>query len=267
MKVYLSADIEGIAGIAHWDEANPDHPEYGALRERMTDHVVAACEGAVAAGAAEILVKDAHASARNILFDRLPPQARLVRGWSGHPFLMVEHLDESFDALVLVGWHARAGSGGNPLAHTLPSSKVARIEVNGAAVAEFHLYGWAAASVGVPIAFVSGDEALCAEVKAANPAIPVLPVLAGHGAGTVSLHPSVARDRIRRGVAAALADIGPDRLLPLPARFDAVVRFREAAAAYRGSFYPGAELEDDHSVRYSAATAMELLRPLGFLIR
>lgn len=266
MKIYISADIEGIAGIAHWDQARPEEPAYRELAERMTDHVAAACEGALAAGADELLVKDAHGPARNIVPDRLPREARIIRGWSGHPFLMVEHLDETFDAVVMIGWHSRAGSGGNPLAHTLSSSAVARLEVNGAPVAEFHLYGWAAASVGVPVALVSGDEALCAEVKAANPAIATVPVLAGTGAGTVSLHPDVARDRIRDGVREALAgDLG-DRVLALPERFEVVVRFHDAERAWRASFWPGAELVDDHSVRYVAPSIFETLRPLGFFV-
>lgn len=266
MRIYISADIEGVAGIAHWDQARPRESAHAELAERMTDHVAAACEGAVAAGATEILVKDAHGPARNIVPDRLPRVARIARGWSGHPFLMVEHLDESYDAVVMIGWHSGAGSGANPLAHTLSSSRVARLEVNGRPVAEFHLYAWAAASLGVPVALVSGDEALCAEVKAANPAIATVPVLAGTGAGTVSLHPDVARDRIRDGVREALAGDLADRVLALPDRFEVVVRFQEAERAYRGSFWPGAELVDNHSVRYAAPDVFEMLRPLGFFV-
>src|SRR3546814_17699783 len=85
MKIYISADIEGVDGITNWNEAEKNHPDYPEFRERMTEEVVAACEGAIAAGATEILIKDAHGSGRTILAERLPDCARLVRAWSGQP--------------------------------------------------------------------------------------------------------------------------------------------------------------------------------------
>ena len=99
MKIYISADIEGTTGITDWEEAGKGHPTYQEFRERMTEEVVAACEGAIEAGAKEILIKDAHDSGRNIIAGRLPDCAKLIRGWSGHPFSMVQELDESFAAL------------------------------------------------------------------------------------------------------------------------------------------------------------------------
>src|SRR4029079_18577351 len=110
MKVYISADIEGTSGITNWEQDDKTHPTYQEFRERMTDEVVAACEGAIEAGAKEIVIKDAHGSGRNIIAARLPDCAKLIRGWSGHPFCMVQELDQSFDALLFVGYHAKAGS-------------------------------------------------------------------------------------------------------------------------------------------------------------
>ncbi len=89
MKVYISADIEGITGVTHWAEADRQNPDYSELKEQMTAEVSAACEGALQAGAAEIWVKDAHGSARNLTASKLPRQTFLIRGWSGHPFSMV----------------------------------------------------------------------------------------------------------------------------------------------------------------------------------
>ncbi len=136
MKVYISADIEGTAGITNWEEAEKPHATYQEFRARMTDEVVAACEGAIEAGAKEILVKDAHDSGRNIIAARLPDCARLIRGWSGHPFSMVQELDESFDALLFVGYHAKAGSDDNPLAHTL-RLRIAHLAINGEIASDF----------------------------------------------------------------------------------------------------------------------------------
>ena len=89
MKIYLSADMEGTAGIIDWNETTAGHPQYAYFQQQMTREVAAACEGAIAAGATEILVKDAHDSARNIIPDQLPEQTRLFRGWDSTPAMMM----------------------------------------------------------------------------------------------------------------------------------------------------------------------------------
>ena len=102
MKIFISADIEGVTGITDWAEADMAHADNAQFRERMTAEVMAACEGALQAGATEIVVKDAHWTGRNILAERLPRQARLLRGWSGHPYSMVQGLDRSFAAALSI---------------------------------------------------------------------------------------------------------------------------------------------------------------------
>src|SRR5512135_3300506 len=104
MKIFLSADIEGITGVTHWDETELSHEENAAAREQMTAEVAAACEGALEAGATEIWVKDSHDTGRNLIAARLPPEARLIRGWSGHPFQTLTQLDHTFQAVLLVGY-------------------------------------------------------------------------------------------------------------------------------------------------------------------
>src|SRR6478736_2093084 len=130
MKVYISVDIEGVAGITHWDETNKAHADYAEFREEMTRETIAAIEGAEAAGAREILIKDAHETGRNLITSMLPGHVRLIRSWAGHPLCMVQELDASFDAVMMVGYHAAAGSEGNSLAHTL-SLDAAEIRING----------------------------------------------------------------------------------------------------------------------------------------
>ena len=102
MKIYISADIEGITGVAHWDEATNDKPEFSEFQKQMTAEIKAACEGAFSAGATEIYVKDAHGTARNILASELPQEVKLIRGWSEHPFSMVQELDETFDTAMMI---------------------------------------------------------------------------------------------------------------------------------------------------------------------
>ena len=164
MKIYISADMEGITGVTHWNEVDPEKPDYAQFQKRMTEEVVSACRGALDAGAEKILVKDAHYTGRNILPADLPEEAELIRGWSGHPYSMVQELDGTFDALMMVGFHSRAGSGGNPLSHTWSSGKIERMFINGKEASEFLLHGYIGAKHGVPIAFVSGDKELCREV-------------------------------------------------------------------------------------------------------
>ncbi len=138
MKVFISADIEGTAGITAWDEAKKGEPEYLEFREYMTDELVAACEGARAAGADEVVVKDAHSTARNLILSKLPAYVSLIRGWSGHPDEMMFGIDKSFSAALYVGYHSKAGADANPLAHTL-SGSVSRLLINGEVASEFTL--------------------------------------------------------------------------------------------------------------------------------
>ena len=149
MKVYISVDIEGVAGITHWDEAEKGHADWVEFREIMTREAIAAIDGARAAGATEIWVKDAHDSGRNLITTLLPPDVMLIREWSGHPYSMIQELDESFAALVMIGHHASVGSEGNSLAHTL-NTRTHMITLNGKPVSEFRLCALAAASLGVP---------------------------------------------------------------------------------------------------------------------
>ncbi len=151
MKVYISADIEGVTGVSHWDETDRLKPDYSEFREQMTAEVSAACEGAVQAGAKEIWVKDAHATARNLIAARLPQETRLIRGWSGHPFSMVQELDESFDAMLMIGYHSAAGSDANPLAHTI-SGNIAGLKINGRYASELQMHAYAAALVDAGLA-------------------------------------------------------------------------------------------------------------------
>ena len=178
-------------------------------RSQSTCRSLAACEGALEAGATELLVRDAHGTGRNIHAEMLPREASLVRGWSGHPHCMVQGVDGTFTAALLVGWHSAARLGGNPLAHTLSSRRLHAVRVNGAIAAEFHLHAWACMSEGVPVAFVSGDEGLCAEVERFDEAIRAVGVSRGQGASTIAMHPARARDAIRLGVREALeGDLG-----------------------------------------------------------
>jgi len=265
MKIYISADIEGVAGIAHWDETKMGEEEYRRFRERMTQEVAAACRACVDAGADEIWVKDAHGSGRNLNAEELPEEASLIRGWSGHPFTMVEELDGTFDAILMLGYHAGAGSDGNPLAHTF-SGRLSQFMLNGRIASEFLVNAYAAASVGVPVAFVSGDAALCDHVRDVHPQIAVVPAMRGIGEAVAAPHPVRVRNGIAEGIRKALAGDLHACLLPLPDRFTCELRFRHHAHAYRASFYPGAATVDSHTVGYACRAYFDLLTFLSFAV-
>src|SRR5262245_43754571 len=264
MKIYLSVDIEGTAGITNWDEAEKSHADYPANREQMTREALAACSGAIAAGAKEILIKDAHDTGRNILQQDLPECARLIREWSGHPFCMLQELDESFDAVALVGYHSMAGDEGNPLAHTL-TGKVSRMRLNGAPTSEFLLAAYAAASVNVPVVFVSGDRLLGKHVKSHNPGIVTVATSKGKGPSTISIAPKAACARIREGVERALKGDPRKCLLKLPERFTLEIEYSDPVSAYKFSWYPGCEHVGNRTVRLEARDYFEVLRALMFI--
>jgi D-amino peptidase len=264
MKVYISADIEGVTGVTHWDETNLEKAESQAAREQMTAETAAACQGALEAGATEIWVKDAHDTGRNIIAERLPVEARLIRGWSEHPFTMWQELDGSFDALALVGYHAGAAFAGNPLAHTM-SGNITRLTINERQASEFLLAAYTAALVKVPLIFVSGDLGLCHEVTEFHPNITTVAVKEGVGDSTINLHPEVAARRIREGMAQALRNPAACQI-PLPDHFNVEVRYRNHQRAYQYGFFPGARQEDAVTVSFEHEDYFEVLRFLLFAL-
>ncbi len=266
MKIYISADIEGVAGITAVEETNPDHKDFPRFAKRMSREVAAACEGAVNAGATDILVKDAHWFARNIDDEMLPREARLHRGWSGHPQAMMDGIDATFDATLFVGYHARAGTGGNPLAHTKSGSVIQEMKINEISTSEFRLSAFTAAMHGVPTAFLSGDQALCDEVAEYCDGIGTYATMEGRGTSTTSVHPDVAVDEIRARVEKSLSGDLSGLLVANPERFKVAIEYKKAALAYRKGFYPGAYVENERIVCFETTDWFEALRFMVFVI-
>lgn len=265
MKIYISADIEGVTGTTHWDETDKAKSDYSEFRDQMTAEVAAACEGALKGGASEIIVKDAHDTARNIAAARLPKQARLRRGWSGHPFGMVEGLDESFGALLMVGYHARAASSANPLAHTM-NGGITSVRINDRYVSEFLISAYTAGLVGVPVVFVSGDAGICAEANEVVPGIASVAVKEGLGGSTTSLHPQVAIEQIRSSVQQVLQTNLTRFKVRLPEHFSVEITYRDDIKAYGASFYPGANLKDAFTIQFEHKNFYEVLRLMAFVL-
>ena len=161
-KVFISADMEGISGISASDQLSAAGAEYGRSRKMMADDVNAAIRGARAGGATAIVVNDSHGSMRNLRLEDLDPGVRLI----SHSFKrsgMMEGLDDSFDAVIFVGYHAKAGHPGGLFAHT-GSGVVRDVRVNGASMGEGGLNTLVAAWYGVPVVLVTGDDVAVKQV-------------------------------------------------------------------------------------------------------
>ena len=227
--------------MTSWEETRHPGPDYLAARQQMTAEVRAACEAALACGATSLLVRDAHGSARNIIHAGLPAQAQLVRSWSGGPLMMLEGLDRTFAAALYIGYHARGGSLENPLSHTM-STTLSEFLINGRPVSEFDINALAAAELGVPSVFLSGDRGACEQAQALLPGMETAQVKYAAGDATVDIHPQKAVELIFDGVKKALSGGNFKKRLPRHGKNPLVeLRFKEARKASRMACYPGAK--------------------------
>jgi D-amino peptidase len=203
VRIYISADMEGITGLVDAVDVQPGGADYERGRVMMTEDVNAAVRGAVAAGATDILVNDAHGPMRNILPDQLHPAARLVRG-RPKPMGMLEGLDRSFDAALCVGYHARAGTLG-VLSHSFMGHEIEDMWLDDAPTGEIGLTHATAAALGVPVVVLTGDDAACAEATAWDPAVRTVAVKQARDRFAAELVPvAEARQEIEKTAAAAL---------------------------------------------------------------
>ncbi|WP_189243946.1 M55 family metallopeptidase [Planobispora rosea] len=204
MKVLISVDMEGIAGIVHPEETIPGRFDYERGRALMTAAANAAVAGVLEAEpAAEVLVADAHGPHRNLLPEHLDRRARLIRG-KPRELGMMAGLQAGVQAAMFVGYHARAGAGSAVLAHTMAEA-VLDVRINGTSHGEIGINALLAASYGVPVVLASGDEAACAEFSALAPqsvTVPVKRALGQHAAD--GMHPDQAHDLLRRGAGQAM---------------------------------------------------------------
>ena len=267
MKIYISADIEGVCGSTHWDECNLEKPDYTEFKKQMTAEVAAACNGAIAAGAKEILVQDAHASARNIIAKELPDGVKLLRGWSGSPKAMVQELDDTYDALMFIGYHSQAGSSGNPLSHTMRGSYVDYIKINEHYASEFLLHGIFAATLGVPTVLLTGDFDLCYDAKEINEYITTVTVKEGIGNSTINIHPKTAIEKIWQGAESSLEGDLHKCLLPTYDEYNIELRFKKHQQAYDASFFPGCKMIDPQVISFKTKEYFEVLRLMHFVIK
>lgn len=208
MRVYISADIEGITGLVSWSQCgrpNGNHYDFAFARRMMTHDVNSAIRGARAAGATEIVLKDSHGNSKNLLIDELEPGTQLVSGHGSAEFDgvcdgMMMGIDDSFDAAVLIGYHAMAGAVKGIMEHTITGG-IHRLWVNGVLTGEMGLSAFTAGQYGVPVVAVTSDAAGTDEASALVDGVRVATVKHGYGRymGRL-LHPSETGPMIENAV-------------------------------------------------------------------
>jgi D-amino peptidase len=262
MRVYISVDMEGIAGVVHEDQTDPIEPrhagEYNRFRRLMTNEANAAITGALEAGASRVLVNDSHWLMRNLLADELHPEAELLSG-GPKPLSMVEGIQSGFDAAMFIGYHAKAGTRHAIIDHTY-TSRVYEVRINGAAVGELALNAAMAGVHGVPVALVSGDQALAAEARCllGNGITAVVVKEAVGRFAARSLSPAVACQRIREAAAAALKKKHALFTFASPVRVE--VDFVVSQMADMAELVPGSERVGGRTVGYTAADYPQVFR-------
>ena len=262
MRVYISVDMEGIAGVVHGAQTDPTDPrhagEYNRFRRLMTSEANAAIEGALDAGASAVVVNDSHWDMRNLLAEELHPAAELLSG-SPKPRSMVEGVERGFDAALFIGYHARAGTPRAIIDHTY-SNLVYEARLNGTPVGELGLNAALAGCFGVPVALVSGDQALASEARELL-GEPVETVVVKHAVGRFaarSLAPVEACRRIRAGVIASLGRPHQPLRLASPVRLE--VEFAFTHMADMAELVPGSVRTAGRTVAYADDDYREVFR-------
>lgn len=251
MKVFISADMEGISGIVHPDQTDSKHKEYDRARQLMTDEVNAAIAGAVAGGATEVVVNDSHGGMTNILLEHLLAPAHLISG-SPKPLSMMQGIDEGADVAFFVGYHAQAGTLHGILEHTYSSSTVWQVTLNGQPVGETGLNAALAGHYGVPVVLVTGDQAVCQEARnLLGPHVETVPVKRSYGRTAARCLPTAqAHQAIREAAQRAVTVTGAPLVIPAPVTVAVdLVKTTQADAA---ALLPGSRRPTARRVEYTA---------------
>jgi D-amino peptidase len=257
VKVFISADMEGISGVINPDQTLATAAGFTEARKLMTADVNAAVEGALAAGATEILVNDSHSTMRNIILEDLNPQAVLISGGS-KPMSMVQGLDASFDACMFIGYHGKSGTASAIMDHTYYPKELHWVKFNGSEFGETGANAAVAGYYGVPLVLVTGDAATAAEAKALIPGISTVEVKQGVGRyAAACLHPSLTRKMIRKEAAEALTKVKEIKPLVLANPVTVEIELTATAMADQAQLIPGMQRTGPRRLEYTGKDYLE----------
>ena len=250
MKVYISADMEGVTGVTGPDDVIPGRPEYERFRRLLTADVNAAIGGAAEAGATEFLVNEAHDGMKNILIEELDPRAEIIIG-NRKPLSMMEGSQES-DVIFFLGYHARAGVEG-VLSHTYSSpTEVIEVQLNGEPCSEARMNAALAGTEGIPVGLVTGDDVTCEEARSLYPGVKTAQVKTAIDRYTARcLAPGAAQQRIREAAGSAVREVGALKPYVLEPPYTFTVEFATANLAAGTLRFPEITRLDDRRVSWA----------------
>ena len=265
LKVYISVDMEGIAGIVTADQLTPTGFEYERARQFMTGEALAAVAGARDAGATQIVVSDSHGNGENLLIDKFPPDVTIIRSWP-RPLMMMEGIDSTFDAAVFIGYHASTTNPAGVRAHTISSAHLASVQLNGVAMPESGINAAIAGYYNVPIVAISGDNVAVSEAQALignMEGAVVKQAISFHAAATMT--PEAAQALVRQKVKAGVQRRASRRpyMVKAPVRLD--VTFKNYTPAEMLSFLPNVQRTTSHGIRFDGRDILQISRFLEFI--
>ena len=266
IRIYISANMEGVAGVVTGDQLGPDGFEYERFRQFMTDEVNAAIDAARAAGATDVLVSDSHGNGQNLLIEQLPDDVMVVRAWP-RPLGMMDGIDESFAGAILLGYHSSTSNRRGVRAHTMSSANVTELRLNGIAMSEAGLNAAIAGQFGVPVVLVSGDDVAVAETQ----------VIVGNVEGAVvkwsrgfhsarTLTPAAAQEVIRTRVASAMSRLEDFEPYVLETPVEVELSLKHYRPVELLGYLPNIERISSHTVRYVADDMSDVSRFLTFVL-
>lgn len=266
MKIYISADMEGVVGVVTGEQLGPQGFEYQRFREFMTQEVNAAIEAAFDAGATEVVVSDSHGNGQNLLIEKLPKNITLIRSWP-RPLMMMQGIDETFDGVIFIGYHTGTTNPQGVRAHTISSARLADVQLQGQSVSEAGINAAIAGHFNVPVIMVSGDDALVKETTAllGNVEGAVVKWASGfHSARTLMPEASyqLIREKVKRAIG-RIKDFKPYKL-KAPIRLD--VRFKNYRPSEVLSYLSIVERTDAHSIRFTGKDIIEVSKFLEFIM-
>lgn len=259
MRVYISADIEGIGCVVRQEQSSPGGREYAWARKMMTGEVNAAVKGAFDGGADEVVVADSHNVGLNLIPEDLDERVSIVMG-SPRPLSMMDGIDSGFDAAFLVGYHAMAGTADSTIVHIF-MGRIAEVRVNDRPVGEIGISAALAGHYGVPVALVTGDDKTVAEAGELLKGIETVEVKKGIGAyAALCLTPERSRNLIYEGARKAMSRKDAWSPFRMDGAVDLQVRFTTASTADRVLRIPGVERVDGCTVRFMAPDFLEAFK-------
>jgi D-amino peptidase len=265
VKVYISADMEGITGVVTGDQLGPTGFEYAHFRELMTAEVLAAMQGAKEAGATEFVVSDSHGNGECLLIDGFPPDVTIIRSFP-RPLMMMQGIDSSFAAAIFIGYHSATTSTTGVRAHTISSALLTRVALNGTPMSEAGVNAAIAAHFGVPVVMISGDDAIVAQARQQLGNIEgavVKRAISFHSAATMT--PDAGQALIRQRAKAAVARRAEIRQAALAKPITLEVSFKNYRPVELLGYLPNVQRIDAHTVRFVGRDMLEISRFLEFV--